>query len=128
MTGLKLRWLRCFAGLSLMTAAADGSFAQVASTDGFRLRDPTIAPSAENRNPAPAGEPEWATAKISTIAVNGRPYVMVGSRLRGVGDKLGSAKIERITETEVWLRDGKNLKKINLHPGVNQIASKPSQE
>ncbi len=83
------------------------------------LRDPTIAP-------ARAGSPGTGDVaagltdgrSLSVLVVDGRPFVMAGSRLYAKGDKLGRATVERISETEIWLREGGELRKVSMYSGV----------
>ncbi len=93
------------------------------------LRDPTRMPHAPLpvRSGADHGpkEPDMAMA---VLFADGKPFVMQGSRLYGVGDKMGAVRIERITESEVWLRDGKELRKVSLYPGVERLAQVPVKE
>ncbi len=88
-------------------------------------RDPTIAPasaalatgSGEARAPAPEVNP------MTVIVRDGRPYLVAGTRLLAQGQKLGEARIERISETEIWLREGGQLRKIARYSGVRRSAS-----
>ncbi len=89
------------------------------------LRDPTTPPpeaamSGANATPKlPAGLP------TSTIIVrDGKPYLVVGTRLYAQGQTLGQARIERISETEVWLREGGVLRKVSQFPGIVRRAVK----
>lgn len=82
------------------------------------LRDPTQPPGAASANAAAAtrpGAPSW-----SVIVVDGRPHVAVGTRLYAEGQMLGRARVERITETEIWLREGRALRKVPLYAGVQR--------
>ncbi len=82
------------------------------------LRDPTQPPGADAVGPATAarsGTPGW-----SVIVVDGRAHVAVGTRLYAEGQMLGRARVERITETEVWLREGRALRKVPLYAGVQR--------
>lgn len=82
------------------------------------LRDPTVPPGSGGGGmaaPARAGQGSWPV-----IVVDGRPHVAVGTRLYAEGQTLGRARIERITETEVWLREGRELRKVPLYAGVSR--------
>ncbi|MCY7304700.1 MAG: hypothetical protein LH632_00840 [Rhodoferax sp.] len=86
------------------------------------MRDPTLVPpvvtvpgSAEN-----AGEKPQPPPAMTVIVREGQPYVVVGGRLYGQGQKLGDARIERISETEIWLREGKVVRKIARFAGVQR--------
>jgi hypothetical protein len=82
-------------------------------------RDPTQPPGMGSAGggvvPARAGSSGW-----SVIVVDGRAHVAVGTRLYAEGQMLGRARIERITETEIWLREDRNLRKVALYPGVQR--------
>lgn len=81
-------------------------------------RDPTQPPGVASANAAVAtrpGAPSW-----SVIVVDGRPHVAVGTRLYAEGQMLGRARVERITETEIWLREGRVLRKVPLYAGVQR--------
>ena len=83
------------------------------------LRDPTQPPGtglAVGAGAPARGSPSgW-----SVIVVDGRAHVAVGTRLYAEGQMLGRARIERITETEIWLREDRNLRKVALYPGVQR--------
>jgi len=57
---------------------------------------------------------------LSIIARNGKSFVVMGTRLYAQGQMLGQARIERIAETEIWLREGKQLRKVQLFSGVTR--------
>lgn len=96
-----------------------------ASLEAQTLRDPTVPPGsgaggvAVPSRSTPGG---W-----SVIVVDGRPHVAVGTRLYAEGQTLGRARIERITETEVWLREGRELRKVPLYAGVLRRSVPPAQ-
>jgi hypothetical protein len=89
-------------------------------------RDPTIPPlggGAGDGSARPrAGRGGWAV-----IVVDGRAHLAVGTRLHAEGQMLGTARIERITETEVWLREGRELRKVQIYPGVRRSSLPPAQ-
>ena len=86
-------------------------------------RDPTIPPFGLGGSGG-AGTGAAATrgvrAPLSVILVDGKFYLVVGTRLYAEGQKLGEARIERITETEVWLREGRQLRKLSNFVGVKR--------
>lgn len=86
------------------------------------LRDPTVPPAeAGLASPALDVKSGGLAASVMTIIVrDGRPYLAVGTRLYAQGEKLGQARVERITETEVWLREGGVLRKIQQFPGIQR--------
>ena len=87
------------------------------------LRDPTLPPAAANasleagQDVKPGGlEPD----AMSVIVRNGRAYLVVDTRLYGQGDQVGAARVECITETEVWLREAGVLHKLARFPGIER--------
>jgi hypothetical protein len=90
-------------------------------------RDPTRPPEAA-RAAAPASDanpdtPDGPSADQQQalqhrMVINGQPYLVERGWLRGVGDHLGKARIERIEERAVWLRDEQGLHKLDLFPQV----------
>jgi hypothetical protein len=80
------------------------------------LRDPTQPPGSGVATSG--GAPRASQGGWSVIVVDGRPHVAVGTRLYAEGQMLGRARVERISETEVWLREGKVLRKVPLYAGV----------
>lgn len=87
------------------------------------LRDPTVPPvEAGIGSPAHGGSvsPDTVQGPMSVIVRNGQAYVMVSTRLYAQGQKLGRARIERISETEVWLREDGVLRKVSQFPGIQR--------
>lgn len=90
------------------------------------LRDPTQAPLEQ---PAAIGglvgglDPSTG---VTVLVRAGVPYLAVDTRLYKVGQKLGTARVERITETEVWLRDGGTLHKLPRFVGVQRSTVSPT--
>lgn len=84
-------------------------------------RDPTSPP-------AEAGVPAGATGvsapaaapSYSVIMQNGQPFWVVGTRLYAVGQRVGLIKLERITETEIWLREDGQLRKVPRFAGIQR--------
>ena len=108
-----LRWLTgLLLGLLLGVASAQS------------LRDPTLPPADAGvpGAPAAASAPSLATSATTVIVRNGHSYLAVGTRLYAQGAKLGQARIERITETELWLREGGVLRKVPLFDGIERRA------
>lgn len=116
----KLAWL-CMLGVSLPLLAQS-------------LRDPTVPPAAVTPS-APGDAARTLTVQPGAVALlvrEGVPYLVVGTRLYGKGQNVGPARIERISETEVWLRENGVLRKvpvfggIDRHPSATQISVKKS--
>lgn len=103
-------------GLLLLTAAL-GAQAQ---------RDPTLPPLGGG-GAAGTAKPRASQGGWPVVVVDGRRHVAVGTRLYAEGQLLGTARIERITETEVWLRQGRELRKVQNYPGVRRNSLPPAQ-
>jgi len=90
------------------------------------LRDPTVPPAGAGlASPALDAKSGGVAPGAMTIIVrDGRPYLAVGTRLYAQGEKLGQARVERITETEVWLREGGVLRKMQQFPSVQRSTVK----
>ena len=86
-------------------------------------RDPTLAPSVtQAAGGAGPGEKAAPSAPMAVIVRDGQPYVVAGTRLLAQGQMLGEARIERISETEIWLREGKSLRKVQRYAGIQRKA------
>ena len=82
-------------------------------------RDPTQMPrQAQPSVAVPDSSDLTSREGMAVVVREGIPYLVDGTRLYGVGQKLGTARIERITETEVWLRSGKTLRKLPRFAGI----------
>lgn len=57
---------------------------------------------------------------MAVIVRNGSPHLVVGTRLYAVGQMVDKARLERISETEVWLREGTVLRKIPRFSGIQR--------
>jgi hypothetical protein len=94
-------------------------------------RDPTVPPASASSSAAAAGRPAQATivdtGPVAVIVRDGRPYLVVGTRLYAQGQMLGSARIERISETEVWLREGKALRRQPVFAGIERRVAEPAK-
>ena len=85
------------------------------------LRDPTLPPSVASAVPgAPAPSPLGGEAGMSVIVRDGKAGLVIGTRVVLPGQKVGSWTLERITETEVWLRDGATLRKVSRFSGIQR--------
>ncbi|MBU3898041.1 MAG: hypothetical protein KJ614_03795 [Gammaproteobacteria bacterium] len=91
------------------------------------LRDPTQPPldagvSSAPSAPSAARSLSFDSNATTVIVRNGHRYLAVGTRLYATGEKLGQARIERITETELWLREGGVLRKLPFFDGIERHA------
>lgn len=87
-------------------------------------RDPTIAPGeAAAVGPSPVGE-----EGMTVLVRDGKSYLVVGTRLYAVGDKVGMMRVDRITESEVWLHDGRAQIKVPRFAGIERkvVHAKPA--
>ena len=92
--------------------------AGAAAQDG--PRDPMQPPPAMRPAAAPGGtaaEPAPLVAR-HLMVIGGVRYVIDGGRRRGVGDLLGGARIERIEDSAVVVRNGRQLQRLTLFAGV----------
>lgn len=89
-------------------------------------RDPTVPPLGSGDGGGPA-KPRASQGGWPVVVVDGRVHIAVGTRLYAEGQMLGKARIERITETEVWLREGRELRKVPLYAGVVRRSVPPAQ-
>lgn len=90
-------------------------------------RDPTI-PRASSGLSSASGDalaPTLDAGPLTVIVRNGQPFLVVGTRLIAQGQKLGDTRVERITETEIWLREGGQLRKVPRFAGIQRQTSKP---
>jgi hypothetical protein len=104
---LRLVSLTAFAMTSALVIAQD-------------LRDPTVAPVAATGVASPGVASPWGSEGMSVIQRDGTSWLVVGTRLVAPGQKVGSWVLERITETEVWMRDGKTLRKVPRFSGIQR--------
>lgn len=111
--------LRYRARRALVVAACMAAMA----VHGQEFRDPTTPPPEATALPGAAAAPAPGTA---VVVQDGKPHLVVGTRLVAIGQKVGNAKLERITETEVWLREGKQLTKVARFSGIQRSAAKPA--
>ncbi len=99
-----------------------GALWPVADLRAQALRDPTVPPAGVVASELPviadAGAP--VAGAMSVIVRDGRPHLVVGSRLYAVGQVFGQTRIERISETEIWLREGSTLRKVPMFSGVQR--------
>jgi hypothetical protein len=112
--GRQARWT-----LALLTAVC----AWVLPVAAQSLRDPTLPPwgsGSGGGNGSGATPVRGLHGPLSVLVIDGQNYLVVGTRLYAQGQQLGAARIERITETEVWLREGKELRKISNFVGIQR--------
>ena len=88
-----------------------------------QARDPTVEPTETGSG----GQMPKAVEGMSVLVRGDQSFLMVGTRLYAPGDTVGNLRVERITETEVWLHDGNALVKVPRFAGITRktIAAKP---
>jgi hypothetical protein len=86
-------------------------------------RDPTVAP-AQAEAGGPGQNPDAAPG-YAVVIQDGKPHLVVGTRLVPVGQKVGAARLERITETEIWFREGGQLRKEARFAGITRTVAHP---
>lgn len=92
-------------------------------------RDPTRAPPEANApaiaNVRPADQLPAELERMSVMVRDGTPYLVVGTRLMAAGQMVGDFKIDRITESEIWLRRGKELRKVSRFGAIQRREASP---
>jgi hypothetical protein len=98
-------------------------------------RDPMQAPSVPTVGRSDTNTLTHANTNTNThiaesavrhlMVINGRRYIIEGGQRLGVGDRLGEARIERIDDGVVWLRDARGLRQVSLFGG---IVKRPASE
>ncbi|HEY0954178.1 MAG TPA: hypothetical protein VGE36_05425 [Roseateles sp.] len=94
-------------------------------------RDPTAWPPALRSALAAASAASAPDAAVADNAIrhvviaNGRAYVVQRGRRHAVGELLDGARIERITEQAVWLREGGQVRREPLYGGVEKRPPAP---
>ncbi len=111
---------RRIAGYSMRLLAATILWAHALGGQAQTWRDPTAEPPQAGGGATGPGADNAEGASLSVIVVDGRPHVIMGTRLYARGQKLGQARIERITETEIWLREGTVLRKVPRYQGIER--------
>lgn len=86
-------------------------------------RDPTVEPAEGVSD----GSLPKAVEGMSVLVRGDQSFLVVGTRLYAPGDSVGNLQVRRITETEVWLHDGRALIKVPRFAGITRktIAAKP---
>ena len=89
-------------------------------------RDPTAWPAAlrsamaASAAPAASGVEPADNAIRQVVFAGGRAYVVQRGRRYGVGEELEGARIKRITEQAVWLREAGQVRREPLYGGVEK--------
>lgn len=84
-------------------------------------RDPTQPPAAASQPEAGGANGGAASGRSMTLIVrDGKPYLVVDTRLYAQGQMVGKAKIMRITETEVTLRENGQTTVLRPFEGIQR--------
>ncbi len=86
-------------------------------------RDPTVPPPALGMPAAGADAPvglALVAGQVSVLQRDGVYYLVLGSRIYAPGQMIGITKIERVTETEVWLQDNGSVRKVPVFGGITR--------
>lgn len=84
------------------------------------LRSAMAAASAASAASTAAGVEPADNAIRQVVFANGRAYVVQRGRRFAVGEQLDGARIERVTEQAVWLREAGQVKREPLYGGVEK--------
>ena len=75
---------------------------------------------------AASGAGTGAVAIRQVVFADGRAYVVQRGRRYGIGELLDGARIERISEQAVWLREAGQLRREPLYGGVEKRVPAPA--
>ena len=99
--------------------------AGIAESANPASRDPTQPPVAYAAPAAALREPIDMLRAEHLVSVNGVRFLIWNSRRYAVGDTLAGARIERISETEVWLKNAAGIRKLAIFTGVEKRQTNP---
>ncbi len=91
------------------------------------LRDPTVPPTVAMPSVAnPEADTLTDVARnLSIIIRDGKRFVVKGTRLYAEGQMLEKFRIERIAETEIWLREGSKSRIAHIYSGISRKRAAP---
>lgn len=117
--------MKLFSRSACLLGLLAGAFAETTAL-AQDSRDPTVPPAqASLPLSISATDVPWDEEGVAVVVRDGKPFLVNGTRLYGVGQLLGAYRIVRIAETEIWLRKGKELLKLPRFQGIER---KPSAE
>ena len=109
----------CAAGLLLAAACAHTAQAdEMAPPPRDPMQPPAAAQTALRSNNADSAPAPAPITPRHLMTIGGRRYLIEGGRRLGVGDMLGGARIERIDDGAVWLREAGELRQVSLFGGI----------
>ena len=83
-------------------------------------RDPTKSPAVFSISTGERAAPKSILKPRNIVIVGGTRYLVWNSRRYAVGESIDGARIEKISETEVWLRGAEGLQKFGLYTGIDK--------
>ena len=101
-------------------ASGCGLLLLAASLHAQELRDPTVPPLQASSASGGAAQSSLASEGTSVIVRDGKAGLVDGTRVVFPGQRWGRWTLERITETEVWLRDGQTQRKLQRFSGIQR--------
>src|SRR3569623_96084 len=88
------------------------------------LLDPTRPPAALYALQGSSSSMQQSGPVLQSIFISaGKKTAIVNGHELKVGDKLGEARVAKITESEVVLQEGKSTQTLKLFPGVEKLSS-----
>lgn len=101
-------------------ALAVAMLSGAAAAQSTALRDPTEPPAIFSAKPGSVRNPLDSFKPEHLVTVEGQRYLVWKGRRYGVGDSVEGARIERLDETEVWMRSDGDVRKLPLFAGVEK--------
>ena len=90
------------------------------------LIDPTRPPAAMNTRMEPTAGTQAGGLVLQSVLISPtRKAAIISGRTVALGEKLGDAKVVKITETEVVLRNGKEMQTLKLFPDIEKRPGAP---
>ena len=106
-------WRKCLCAALWMAAAGSGQFAAAQG-----LGDPTQPPVAPQRTVSGFAAPDLGPALQSILISQFRTEAIVSGKVVHIGDRVGNARVVKISESEVLLRNENGLQTLKLFPGL----------
>ncbi len=89
--------------------------------DAQALIDPTRPPSAVATEDTAMGQISTTGPVVQSVLISSRRVeAIISGQTVKVGDKVGDAKVVKITENEVVLRNGKDSQELKLFPNIEK--------
>ena len=101
------------------------ALAAQAQTPPLPERDPTLPPASGGVDASGDGSAAALALPLrlngsNVVVRDGKSFLVVGSRLVAPGQTVESYRLERITETETWLRDASGMTKVARFAGIQR--------